>query len=154
MYVCSTTNTLSRESYTKNIPPEHSSYQSLPLVYFLAYRTQNVGLLWPIRAHFGCFVAKLRILWCTFTGLNNAVQKLTNVRYAPECLIWSSTNISPLFSWRPTLCSPASFQLLVDLLVKKAVIMVWDLCDDVVAWRCRWSCIFPWWLWNGNGRNY
>ena len=50
---------------------------------------------------------------------NNLVDNVDNIdnvgddsskNIPPEYLKWSSTNISLLFSWRPTLCSPASFQ--------------------------------------------
>ena len=37
---------------------------------------------WPILGTLGYFVANLRRFWNTFTGLTNAVQKLTNIRYA------------------------------------------------------------------------
>ena len=32
-----------------------------------------IAKCWAILANCGCFVANLRTLWCTFTGLNNAV---------------------------------------------------------------------------------
>ena len=48
----------------------------------------------------------------------------------PVYLKWSSTNISPLFSWRPTLCSPASFQQLHCTMVTflSIIPLYWNYC--------------------------
>ena len=52
---------------------------------FATTATTGGGVLFAfVLANFGCFVANLRTVWCTFTGLNNAV--VTNDRYDPDTL--------------------------------------------------------------------
>ena len=63
----------------------------LKLVYFLALRTRNLA----------CFVAKLRLFWCTFTGLKNPeVYQYWQISGMDVSLIFSNrTNKKHFFRW-------------------------------------------------------
>ena len=71
------------------------------LVYFVAQRTRNFGLLWPVLADFGCFVANLRISyrlhWCGGLPKFTQSNQPNCCNLDPSHVQWISEAL--LFSW-------------------------------------------------------